>query len=142
MAPPLYAIVRPVAVKVTGLNGVPSWLVPPADGTVTVPAVPAPARPPPLSRYRFGEPVGGWLVGGAVVGGAVVGGAVVGGAVVGGAVVGGAVVGGLLGLVPPPALPPLQENAPVVTVRPAGTESVVPVENVTVMGEPLMFDAT
>ena len=44
--------------------------------------------------------------------------------------------------IPPPALPPLQVNAPVVTVWPAGTASVRPLEKVTVMALPVMFDAT
>jgi hypothetical protein len=44
-------------VNVTASVGVPSWLPPPADGTLTVPAVPAvPCAEPSARRYRTGEP--------------------------------------------------------------------------------------
>lgn len=68
------------------------------------------------------------------------GGGVVGGGVVGGGVVGGGVVGP--GVTPPAALPPLQVYAPVVAVLPAPTVRLVPLENVTVIGDAVGFDAT
>src|SRR5690606_25151147 len=57
-------------------------------------------------------------------------------------VVGGWVVVGPGPVTPPVALPPDQVCAPEATVRPAGTASVVPFEKLTVIGAPVMFEAT
>ncbi len=119
---------------VTGFTGVPSCVAPPALATEAVPAEAAavPGSPPPEVRYRSGVP--GLPVGDGV------------GLPVG--LVLGLGVGLLLpvgvgvGSVPPPALPPLQVNAPDVAVFPAGTASVVPLEKVTVSAFLVMFDAT
>src|SRR5690349_1826428 len=104
-------MVRPVALKVCGLYGVPSWLTPSADATVTLSAVPAvPVSLPSALRYTVGDVPGS--PGGVGVG------------------VG---VGVGLGSVPPGPLPPVQVWAPAVTVLPAGTRTVVPSEKCTVV---------
>src|SRR6266542_3462395 len=57
LTPPVKLRFTPLAVYVSWLVGVPSWLVPPAEGTMSFAAVPVvPVSPPPWRRNSVGEP--------------------------------------------------------------------------------------
>src|SRR6266540_1304272 len=113
LTPPVKLRFTPLAVYVSWLVGVPSWLVPPAEGTMSFAAVPVvPVSPPPWRRNSVGEP-----------------GVPVGDGVGEGPALGDAVGDGVTP--PPPRSTPVPAGLRH-AVAPAGTDSVAPSEKCTV----------